>query len=648
MERAVGIFVTVLAIVATGGASQAANHDPAPFERFLDDWLKRHKPPWYDYVRLPKLVQVAPNKWATPAPIPQELNYADRATFVKRLIEDARKPEPAVPIRQQRFCVAVGTMVEELCPSTDQAIKWSRSVGESDLFSSRLIRIVVHHTYTGHRSSDVLKAIRQFPATREADRGNLPWTVDYDPVKCLVKPTILMTELTGRPMKGGAGTLVMTTALRRLMQMGEFEQVERIIRDIDSMEADEFSRGSLGFFKANWLQELRMAKAGRGLQLRMVKAVRDQFGADMDRLTVGTPTFDDIRLRDSFSLTRRFLHHLAAVRDSIYTTKNLNHWRAVTTNIVANDMNDWRVLAADFHALFPQHQPSRQMIHDIVSAGMKGGRSDAELAEWVRCLPRCYDFHEASQRKFVEGLLVPLRSSNLSAEAHGEAGLLEVLIAARLGKEVPTEMWLGWDHKDKTAYQLQHQIRTALQKNARGDLARLLDESPRELILREAVLPYAILAGESLDRRTRTELLREYSRERMYPLVLNAWAGPSLATGVTAIELAALVEADGQRAVNLFPAGFIEHVNTHSDGTSRHRFLALMGIIEEDWAPAHRLLQTVLSETPTLWRYYYWRGLAAARLGKREDAARDLQIFIAKCPDEPLHPEAVELLRHTR
>ena len=80
------------------------------------------------------------------------------------------------------------------------------------------------------------------------------------------------------------------------------------------------------------------------------------------------------------------------------------------------------------------------------------------------------------------------------------------------------------------------------------------------------------------------------------------------------------------------------------DETVRHRVAIVDAKIRQDWPRLLQLAESTLALQPTNYRYYWYKGLALARLGRKSEAKEALAIYTKYSRDEIEYPEAQALL----
>jgi len=608
-------------------AVRADSASALKFNQAVADWLKAHKPAWYDYAEPHEFKDPRCRNLSDDDDNRQRRNKHEqlRAETVKAGLLVAQSPEEPYARRVEAFRLAMsalaGLLPDGIAVREHYAALYTNAQFDEQLRAYWLwfafLQEVVH-------GGDLTPYTKHELASRYNDWQKKFQKRAEEFVPVLLDPKADLEAVLMRQLEKPLDNLefgFFNDGFARLLARGQFEAAKRVYDAIGKASFDATVQGSRSQIQ---LQFLRQLNAARQLYPRH-KAAADLVLARLRPTTAAPPAH--WRYIEHDSLDRYDRRTAIAIQVAMLENNSAPH----------HNSRFWDYL---LDAL-PRTEEHLRLRFEVAQQFIEKSTDDEVLASAAFTALEIVDTDDPTTREKLIAVLKPYRDNDKWPQTFGIIRLFEVSRAWRAGQSFDFESAfdnLKWAraaffrNRFLVGYYLQKKDVAALKP-------KLLSLSADELVDPDDIernLPALELCGL----KDEAQLVREAGQKELYRAILRSWCSVERRDVGSALRLAECLNA-----TNSLPAAWEQHILTQTKNEPAlwgHQLQ--LARLRQDWSAVLAAADRILADCPAFYEIYWDKANALHRLNRSPEAIAPLKTFIQFCHDDRDHPTATALL----
>jgi tetratricopeptide (TPR) repeat protein len=432
----------------------------------------------------------------------------------------------------------------------------------------------------------------------------------------------LANQIAGRTMTS-FGVLTMRDLLGCLLRLGDLRGAQAVA---DAVPAWKFGGDLLAgdtAVKLEFARRIRLAKSTNAVHEALASAVRAAFPEAPQELP---PEYRDLRI-DAGLPVRAPGAAFQACRYLI-ETRQFNR----------GDFGFWGTLLG----ALPRRDDRAEIIGSLLRAGLGTASDDEIRSELIVLFFTSTDTDDPGIRRAIEQEFAAYRQPVEYPLSYLVIRLYEVHRDIRLG--APVELETAFSDLNDPRIRLVRErasIRSYTQAGNRAALQRVVDRIDSGRLLSPGFVTQAIPAFDLLGMAEERRLALEAARRALREAVLDSWVRHDESAGGTALDLALAIGDP-----SALPAAWVSAMSSGSGNPQfQGRVRLVEAYLESDWGRVEEEAAELNRDYPASYSYYWYRGLAAHKLGRDREAAKALSTYVRYAHDELEYPRAMELLK---
>jgi hypothetical protein len=295
-----------------------------------------------------------------------------------------------------------------------------------------------------------------------------------------------------------------------------------------------------------------------------------------------------------------------------------------------------------FLRTLPHDATASAIIGKMARNGLRAATDDELRSGIFNLLFDSVDLDDPKLRQELDAAIASFHQPVEYPLSHLMFRIYEVTVAARLGESVDFETALANLNNPMGTYIRQNMsIRAYTQRGDRVALKRVIDHLDTDFLVNPYFVSGTIPALEFLGFAPELKVASDVAVREMRWSVVESWATGDETIGGKALKLA-LVLGDSSG----LPAAWVADMSNLS-GNPMFRIEVIMdkAWLDGDWTSVEKQAALLNRDFPTHYHYFWSRGFALAKLGRKNEAIAALLNYTRYSKDELEYPKAVELLK---
>lgn len=657
------VFVT--SIQRELGKYKMSAEDAAEFDAFVADWLKKHRPPWYDYAK-PKDLAAA-KKWredqleaakqrpgalqglgSLPIPNLPSLGVEDdtpAAEGIKANLLFAQDPQSELFEREEAFLGAALQIADKI--GDEEA----RREIYKELLSLDSISLTQRETAARNaiRASFLDAEFRDFIVTlpggasqkrmvemlKERAESNPLLAGDKEDQKTAEELTKEINETLADDRLDVDELQQFSALFQRMIQAGAFDEAEEVaskLKDVSLPPQAGTSTSRMRLFMRRAIAEGRKTS---GFYTKVRERVLVLFPERPEvksklKETPG-PLYDFSYFRDNSH--QEIVDMLVAdIHDGKHNNWPLPFWSMLLHNLTASRNPDRQLLSGDLYRLGLEEDTP-------------GPRSEFRI--WAAHHEAAFDADEPSLRERAKAIVEEFKDEawidqqtkisllQLLASVRHYSGENEILTTEELNSGGPE---LHFEVRD-----LIFENHAILSDNA--TLRSVLESRDLDELMEDHLVLYTLHAYRRLGMELEIELIEEDLTERLYGHILESWTDSSkVADADIAIDIASALPG----GIDVFPNGYLESLERIKSSNPRCEVLAKVAQLQENWERVAEVSKEGMEANPTYVIHHWHRAKAAYHLNDFDTARPLLEHLTDRSHGRIWHAEVIDLLEKVK
>ena len=428
--------------------------------------------------------------------------------------------------------------------------------------------------------------------------------------------------MTGREL-GGADLGVLENIAGALIRLGDLDSARTLIAGVPdwNIAADvTVSRAAL--------------QLGLNRQLRTAESIQPVHDALLKLARSCLPEFPSAA--PSAYAARRLRTRIPVFSPEV--TQETLRYLLATHGLTPTSLWFWHV----FIDTLPDNPESRSLAFALIETALTTATDDAVRAEVIGTFGYVLDNDVPEIRERIAALITPYANPLEAPLTTARVRLFEVQTAMRQGQPVDlvAALELIPDPELKSKCD-QLRLRYYTQTRDLVMLKRTVDRLSAAQLLAPSLLSEVIPALELLGRKSDASLARETAQRELKKAILNGWAEADPYDVVNALEMAEVLGAPSP-----FPAGWVASVGECLTSPQLQRRVRLIDAwLRQDWKGTALEAAALIQSRPAMYHYYWYQGVALARLGDKSAATTALTTYTRYAKEEAEYPAALALLK---
>ena len=432
----------------------------------------------------------------------------------------------------------------------------------------------------------------------------------------------LATTLTAQEVTS-FGVLAMHDVLGLMLRLGDIAAAEALTASVSAwkLAPDAGSRNET--IQLGYARQIRVAKVINSVHEALIAAVRARFPEMPSSLPA---EYQDRRIREKLPMLRHdvtFQACLHLIRTRQFNRDNLQFW-------------------ATFLRTLPRNADTGSIVSELAQAALAAATEDELRADFISLLAGNVDLDDSELRHKVDAALAPYRRPVENPLSNLMIRVYEVTIAARLGEAVDFDTVLSdLNHPFASYVRQTRSIHAFTQKGDRVALKRAVDRVNTDFLVNPNFVSETIPALELLGLEAELKVARDVAAREIRKSIIESWATGDEGKVGQALELALLLHDSA-----VLPAAWVADMSSRNgDPQFQLRILMTKAYLDSDWTGVEKQAAVLNRDFPAHYHYFWYRGLALFKLGRKEEAATALLTYTRYAKEELEYPKALELLK---
>jgi hypothetical protein len=432
----------------------------------------------------------------------------------------------------------------------------------------------------------------------------------------------LATAIAAQPMTS-FGVLTMRDLLGFLLRLGDLRAAEALAATVPSWRFSDDLAPNDSAAQLEFARRVRLARSVNAVHEALAAGVRAAFSEAPQALPL---EYRDLRIDEGLPVRKPGATFLAC--RYLVETRQFNR----------GDFRFWGTLLG----ALPRESDRPAIVANLLRAGLRAASNDEIRSELIVLFFTSVDTDDPGIRRAIEREFAAYRSPVECPLSYLVIRLYEIHRSLRLGEPVALETAFS-DLSDPRIGIVQERasLRSYTQTGNRAALQRVIDRIDSGRLLSAGFVAQAIPAFDLLGMKEERRMAVEAARRALRESVLDSWVRHDDSSGDTALDLALAIGDP-----SALPAAWVAAMGAGpGDPRFQGRVRLVEAYLESDWGRVEKESAELNRNYPTSYSYYWYRGLAAHKLGRDREAAEALSIYARYAHDELEYPRAVELLK---
>jgi tetratricopeptide (TPR) repeat protein len=597
------------------------------FSPTVDAWVKSGSLPWYDYAEPKSLDDPRLRDLESILSFPQKtFRGAEIAKLQLLAARDERRPLAArqdslregirlilgVGTDYRRMNVIAASVIENKAFDDETRLEALMTVLLNFADEGRLqdYNVWRKNSLCGRFGPDFQKRLLLLDGLAAVDRTSAPAIRRF-------ADTITAEELT--PF----GLRLAGDALSLQLRLGDIAGAEALTATVPDWKLSENTGTRNETVQLECARRIRIAKATNAVHEAFLAVARARFPQTPRDLPA---EYQERRIVTKLPLLSRevtFQACLHLIGSRQFNRENFDFWQT-------------------FLQTLPHDADAGAIIGEMARAGLGAATDDELRSEIFNLFFGSVDLDDAKLRHEVDAAIAPFHQEADYPLSNLVFRVYEVTVATRLGELVNFETALANVNNPVGNYIRQNiRIRAYTQRGDRVALKRVIDHLDTDFLINPYFVSGTIPALEFLGYADELKVARDVAVREMRWSVVESWATGDEAAGGRALKLALVL---GDSAA--LPAAWVADMSNFS-GNPMFRSTVIMdkACLESDWAGMEKQAALLNRDFPTHYYFFWSRGFALAKLGRKEEAIAALLNYTRYSKDELEYPKAIELLK---
>ncbi|HWA28313.1 MAG TPA: DUF3857 domain-containing protein [Lacunisphaera sp.] len=416
---------------------------------------------------------------------------------------------------------------------------------------------------------------------------------------------------------------VLTDVFAAIIDLGDLAAAEKFLALMAEIKTAPDFEGSLQTRRLELARQLRVARLTGRVHDRLVELMRHRYPALADKLP---DVYADLRIGPQLpvcSPAETLQACLYLINSRQFSRKNFEFWGTLVRNLPRNPETD-------------------AFACDLMAAAMGAAETDELKSELVEEFSGNLDLDRPPVAAAVRNILSAVIDPGLYPDASLRAKTVEVELARRVGTLTDVDAFFaGLTHPGIPFLKQSINLRVLTQRKDLPALARVVDGLSADLLLSPTFVQDTLPALTLLGRNEEAQLARTVARSELRKLVAQSWLDANGRSIPRIGALSALLHEP-----ELVPQAWADELGRSlTDPFARLQVRLIAAAARDDWRTMAAASAGLNREYPTHYHFYWWRGLAEARLGNKAEARQALEVYTQYSKDEREYPAALALLK---
>lgn len=406
-----------------------------------------------------------------------------------------------------------------------------------------------------------------------------------------------------------------------LLNLGDFAAAEKFIALVAVWRPGADFPTTVEARQLDFSRQLRLARLTNKVHERLAAMVTERYPALADQLP---DVYSDLRFSDQLP----FANPAQTLEASLYLIK--------TRRFSRKDFDFWGVVARNL----PRDADNDAFGVKLLAAAVEAAETDELKQAVLRAFSYNIDLDEPSVREGFERVAASIDRERFP-EASFSARIVLFNMAERLGRpEEVDSFFYGYRQPMIPFIKQTNSLSRHLRARDLTSLAHDIDTMNSQLLLDPTFANDVITALTLLGRPDELAAVRKAARDDIRKSISLSWlTHDRMEISKVSHRVEAVPDPE------LVPANWAQDLReTLTDPLARLQGILAVAISREDWKEIARSTTDLNQSYPTHYHYYWWRGLAEAKLGNAEAARHALEIYTRYAKEEAQFSLAQQLL----
>lgn len=597
------------------------------FAQFLDGWLGKFKPSWYDYAQPASLDDPKFKKML--AVVDERSESLPRADVIKFRLLQAQDPALDYYARLNGWDVAAREMLRNVVFVKEAHAFYDyllRNKGLTEQTRRRWLLFAMADATSQHN-------VRLFEEYQKDPLIEGISSAEKDLVKIWelrVREDITSTESLGKVFtKLSEGPITerieyhLSEVYQAALRLGALDLAQQMYEQVAKWQVAEDFSTSNSALSLKYLKELKTARKWVPVQQKLREVALKYF-----------PEKDIKRPDDYSDLVFPLDDELLQVDNAT----DIRLYRIAQKQIDPKDLMFWTLFV---HGL--DIDPRRSEFRtELARTLVEATEGDGEKVLAVSAAINMLDTDDAVEWAALRAMMAPYENAD-------QWPLTSVVVknrlprqALRTGSVAEVDQAIAkFSAENSSAADQRLVIPRLLAKQKMSEAKAVLENMPPEELLSPMYMGGSAKALTAVGLSDELELLKESARKQIYLAIVDSWMLPSSYQIGEALEMAEALDD-----ARVLPQGWqTDLLAVIRSKAMRAKLKMDSAVLEKNWPVVAEASERAIELSPTYYHLYWVRGLALYHLGRKKEALDALKTYAKYCGDESNYPQAVQLIK---